>query len=218
MLEVDELLTQKADFGSGEYLKAKSEILKNVVDISALLPFAKEGELTHFVTSFFKLKNRVVPLPIVEDIIKESGEYLNYLWAMLPLLTTIETVHFITTEADILKLFLGFCKKTKFSAAELGDEENEYFLKACVNIIDYSFFEELESRDISINNMNIKFSETIDEEFKKSLWEKIDIKLELLKHLKDEVFADEGLFKAELENVSIAQSSTVSSVSDSPAA
>jgi hypothetical protein len=215
LIEVDEILSESLDFGGDDYQSKRKSVIDNLKEISAILG-SVDDDVIEFASNFFKLRGQVAPVSVVQKCVDAASDYSAHVLSLLPLLLTIQTVRFITTEDDISTFFLALCKKAKFSAAELGDEDNESFLKACVQIIDYSFFEELEEENLTITSNTVKFSDVINEGFKKALWERVDVKVELLKHLKKEVFADEDLLKAELESVEIEQSQAKESISSQP--
>lgn len=204
LTEIDVVLSEKLGYNGENYVAHKHSIVNNLREVSNVLQCA-EDDVIPFCTGFFKHKKRTAPISIIQKCKELSQAYDKHMLVLMPLLLTIASTSFITTEDDIAHFFYALSKKAKISAAELGDEDNESFLKACVTIIDYSFFEELEARDISITSKNTNFVDAVNDEFKHALWDRVDEKLSLLKELKKRVFSDGSLLDVELDSINIDQ-------------
>ena len=192
-IRLDTFLSEEFGFLGENYNEIKDSLIKNIKDVSDVLLMSPKREIMDFCLGFYKIKRNLVDVDLFKDLFTVANDYRKDFIEMMPLLMTIESVNFITTKEDLERFFLGVCKKVKFSAAELGDEDNKSYLKACVNIVDFSFFEELESRGISIKDNRSNFSDIFTDAVKASLWKRIDKKVELLSHLKKDIYGEDLL-------------------------
>jgi hypothetical protein len=203
-IRIDTFLSEELGFSNEHYNETKNSLVKNIKDLSDVLAISPNKDVIDFCLGFYKIKRNLVNVDLFQDLLNVAVDYKNDFIEMMPMLMTIESVNFITTKEDLEKFFLGVCKKVKFSAAELGDEYNKSYLKACVNVVDFSFFEELESRGISIKDNKSKFADVFTDAVKASLWKRIDKKIELLSHLKKDIY-EEDLLLFDINKINLIQ-------------
>ena len=191
---VNFVLSDKLGIDSEKYDSVYNEIFQNVNEVAPLLNQKEDDiEVVKAVADYYHLKNKFIKVESLKEYLDLAGEYKDQFSLFFPLFTVLNSVNFMGNPELKKSFFVSLCKKTKFCAADLGDENNENYLTAIVKIINYSFFEELEKKGVSTASKNVDFEQVVDINFKESFWKRIDGKVALLKLLKKEVFDDDKM-------------------------
>jgi len=189
LTRIDEALISKIGISDASYKENKDKIYNSAKEISSFISSSEDDfEVLSFVADYFELKKSFPKRAEVQACI--DSVTVDNKKKFLPLMLSIRLRDLIASNEEFVKFFSLLANKSRFSAAELGDENNPTFIQVAVKVVNVSYAEEIESVGVKHGN---NLSNVVTDEFKDSLWKRVDKKINMLKILKDDIYRDRFL-------------------------